>query len=214
MGKIKVVSFDAEGTLVTPDFSQVVWHEQIPTLYAQDRDITIEQAKEIVRGEYDLRGEHRMEWYDIKFWFDRFGLEGYDNLLYSQRHTISVYPEVSKVLQALKQKYELIIISNSSMEFLDLLLEGISDNFSRVFSSISHYRTLKTADFYLDVCGDMGIEPEEMAHVGDLWNPDLVIPSNVGINAFYLDRNREKQGNEVVYDLLHFQVKLQDHQSL
>jgi hypothetical protein len=74
MDKVKIVSFDAEGTLVTPYFTQAIWHEEIPTLYAQNKGISFEQAKAVVQQEYDLIGEQRMEWYDIKFWFGRFGL--------------------------------------------------------------------------------------------------------------------------------------------
>jgi putative hydrolase of the HAD superfamily len=211
MDKVKIVSFDAEGTLVTPYFTQAIWHEEIPTLYAQNNGISFEQAKAFVQQEYNLIGEQRMEWYDIKFWFGRFGLSNYRQLLHSQKHRISVYPEVEEVLFALSQTYELIVISNSSTEFLDVLLEGIRDHFTRIFSSISNYEGLKTADFYLNVCQAMGVEPEEMAHVGDLWNSDLVIPRRIGIKAFYLDRNGGRQGSEVVRDLTHFQRRLYDH---
>ncbi|GAH62950.1 unnamed protein product, partial [marine sediment metagenome] len=41
MNQIEVVSFDAEGTLVTPDFSQAVWHEAIPAIYAQKKGIEL-----------------------------------------------------------------------------------------------------------------------------------------------------------------------------
>jgi len=33
--EIKIISFDVEGTLVSPDFSQAVWYEGIPALYSQ-----------------------------------------------------------------------------------------------------------------------------------------------------------------------------------
>ena len=35
MSNIKIVSFDAEGTLIVPRFSQIIWHEAIPALYSQ-----------------------------------------------------------------------------------------------------------------------------------------------------------------------------------
>ena len=211
MEKIKVVSFDAEGTLVTPDFTQAIWHEEIPALYAKNKGISLERAKELIRQEYDSIGEQRMEWYDIKYWFHRFGLSDYRQLLYSQKHRISLYSEVEEVLLTLNQTYKLIVVSNSSREFLDVLLEGIQKHFTRIFSSISDYRGLKTTDFYLKVCQDVGIKPEEMVHVGDLWESDFVVPRKVGVKAFYLDRNGERQGSEVVKDLTHFQRKLLQH---
>ncbi|GAI48816.1 unnamed protein product, partial [marine sediment metagenome] len=33
MKQIELISFDAEGTVVTPDFSEAIWHEAIPALY-------------------------------------------------------------------------------------------------------------------------------------------------------------------------------------
>ena len=208
MDKIKVVSFDAEGTLVTPYFSQAVWHEEIPALYAQNRGIDFEQAKKLVQHEYELVGEQRIEWYDIKYWFRRFGLGDYRQLLHSQKHRLFLYPEVEEVLHALGQTYELIVVSNSTNEFFNVQLEEIRDYFSRVFSSISDYKGMKTADFYLKVCQAMQVAPEEVAHVGDLWEADLVIPRKVGIKAFYLDRDGGREGGEVVRDLAHFQRKL------
>ena len=72
MDNIKVVSFDLEGTLVTPDFSQAVWHEGIPSLYANQNGIDFKRAKDIVLREYHKMGDQRKEWYDIKYWFNFF----------------------------------------------------------------------------------------------------------------------------------------------
>ncbi|TET40573.1 MAG: hypothetical protein E3J65_00725 [Dehalococcoidia bacterium] len=74
MGKIKVVSFDVEGTLVTPDFSRAVWYEGIPSLYAKRNGISFEEARSMVEDCYLKVGDQRREWYDIKYWFQRFQL--------------------------------------------------------------------------------------------------------------------------------------------
>jgi FMN phosphatase YigB (HAD superfamily) len=77
MDNIKVISFDLEGTLVTPNFSQAVWHEGIPSLYANQKGISFVEAKAIVLREYQAVGDQRKEWYDIKYWFSHFGLGDY-----------------------------------------------------------------------------------------------------------------------------------------
>ena len=74
MSKIKVVSFDADGTLVTPDFSQAVWYEGVPSLYARKNGISFQEAKAFIEKEYQVVGDCRVEWYDIKYWLQRFGL--------------------------------------------------------------------------------------------------------------------------------------------
>ena len=208
MNKIKVVSFDAEGTLVTPQFSQAVWNEGIPALYAVDRGIGLEQAKALVEQEYQRVGEQRMEWYDIKYWFRYFGLGDYQELLYSYKCQASLYPEVEEVLFSLSRSYRLIIVSNSAREFLDILLEGVREHFIGIFSSISDFGGLKTANFYLKVCQAMQVKPEEMVHIGDNREFDFLVPQRAGIRAFYLDRNGESRGWEVVKDLKDFQKKL------
>ena len=60
MRQIELVSFDAEGTLVTPDFSETIWHEAIPALYAQKKGLDLVQAKKCIAEEYDKIGVHRL----------------------------------------------------------------------------------------------------------------------------------------------------------
>ena len=55
----KIISFDAEGTLVTPEFSDTVWHQAIPELYARKHSLSFEQARQFVRQEYDNPGSEQ-----------------------------------------------------------------------------------------------------------------------------------------------------------
>lgn len=48
MKQIELISFDAEGTVVTPDFSQTIWHEAIPALYAKKQGLDFAQAKRYI----------------------------------------------------------------------------------------------------------------------------------------------------------------------
>jgi hypothetical protein len=41
MKGIKIISFDLEGTLTTPDLSQAVWYEGIPSLYSKRNQLII-----------------------------------------------------------------------------------------------------------------------------------------------------------------------------
>lgn len=190
---IKIVSFDAEGTLVTPDFSYSVWYEAIPQKYAEKYGLDFATARRIIEEEYRKVGELRLEWYDVKYWFDRFGLGSHEPVMASYRDRVSYYPEVREVLTELSQRYTLIVSSGSMREFLCLLLEEIEPYFSRVFSSLSDYRQLKTPEFYYEVCKEMGVRPEQIVHVGDNREFDFVSPRKVGIHAFHLDRNGQHE---------------------
>ena len=188
MSRIRVVSFDLEGTLVTPDFSRAVWYDRIPSLYATRNGISLEKAKAEVQKEYQKVGDQRLEWYDIKYWIHHFDLDGYQELLESCRNKVAYYQEAIPALSSLGKVYPLIVATGTAGEFLPYLLSRIKGCFIRIFSSVSDYRQLKTPSFYLKICQEMGILPEEMAHVGDNWQFDFTIPREVGVNAFHLNR--------------------------
>ena len=193
MSQIKVISFDAEGTLVTPDFSQAIWHEAIPALYAKKNGIELAEAKKIVAQEYNKVGDQRLEWYDIKYWFRYFQLGSPEPAIQSCQAKVSYYPEVMEVLSSLRGQYKLIIASGTPSELLDPQLQGIKNYFLRIFPSISLVNQLKTPEFYTYVCESMKVSPAQIVHVGDNWQFDFLNSRQVGINAFHLDRGGNSQ---------------------
>lgn len=211
MSRIKVVSFDADGTLVTPDFSQAVWYEGLPSLYARKNGISFQEAKAFIEKEYQVVGDCRVEWYDIKYWLQRFGLgDCHQQMLEDYRHTVCCYPEVAQALSSLSKDYTLIVVSCSTKEFLPYLLDGIEGHFSRVFSSVSDYGQIKTPEFFLEVCRQMSVSPEEMAHVGDLWEQDFIAANEAGIKAFHLDRKGERKDARSLRSLTDLEKRLQE----
>ena len=189
MKQIELISFDAEGTVVTPDFSQAIWHEAIPALYAQKKGLDLTQAKSHIREEYDTIGNQRLEWYDIEYWFNYLGLGSSEPVIQSCLSKIAYYPEVTEVLYSLASKYKLIVASGTPLELLSFLLRDIEPYFVRVFSSVSHYKQLKSPNFYLRICEKMGVKPGQVIHVGDNWQFDFLNARQAGINALYLDRS-------------------------
>jgi len=189
MKQIELVSLDAEGTLVRPDFSESIWHEAIPALYAQRKGLDFAQAKKTITEEYDKVGVHRLEWYDIEYWFGRLDLGSSQPVIESCLNKIAHYPEVMDVLSSLGGRYQLVVASGTPLKLLDYLLRDINTYFVRVFSSVSHYRQVKTPDFYLKICEEMGVEPGRVIHVGDSWQFDFLNASQAGMNALYVDRS-------------------------
>lgn len=206
----KIISFDAEGTLVTTEFSRVVWRQALPELYAKKKGISTEQAQQYVTQEYERVGEHQPEWYDISYWLNRWELGDYQSLLQNNRHLIQYYPETKQILTQLSNnKRNIMIVSSASArQFLDVMMEEIGSHFAAVFSSISDYGQPKTADFYREVCQAMNAEPQDIIHVGDSWDFDFLAPRELGIRTFYLDRQGTRQGPSVVRDLQEFQGKV------
>lgn len=175
--------------MVTPDFSEAIWHEAIPALYAQKQGVDFAQAKRRIAEEYGRIGDQKLEWYDIEYWFSYLGLGSSEPVIQSCMGKISYYPEITEVLSSLASRYRLIVASGTPLELLDLLLRDIKPYFARIFSSVSHYRQLKSPDFYLRICEEMGVEPSQVIHVGDNWQFDFLNAQQAGMNAFYIDRS-------------------------
>ncbi|MEM2875502.1 MAG: HAD family hydrolase [Candidatus Bathyarchaeia archaeon] len=203
---IKVVSMDLEGTLVTLHFSDMVWNVGIPKLYAEQRELTFEDAKRVVFEEYQKIGDERREWYDINFWFKNLNLKGdWKGLMEAYRGELEVYHEVPEVLKTLSGRYRLILLSNSSREFIEFELKALGKGFERVFSATSDFNTVKkSAQVYRMVCEILGVRPSEIVHVGDHYESDFLTPRTVGIKSFYLDRSGRTSGEWVVKDLNEF----------
>jgi HAD superfamily hydrolase (TIGR01549 family) len=190
MKQLEVISFDAEGTLVTTEFSEAIWHEAIPALYARTNALDLASAKRRVYQEYDAVGNQRLEWYDIEYWFDYLKLGSSQPVIHNCLHKVARYPEVDDVLSSLADRYTLVVASGTPLELLDFLLADVKSRFARVFSSISHFRQLKTPDFYLKLCAELGVSPGQVLHVGDSRQFDLCNARESGLHACYLDRSR------------------------
>ncbi len=201
----KVVSFDLDGTLVAPEYSEWVWSVGVPELFAEKSRIPFDQAKEIVEEEYRKVGDRSLQWYDIKYWFDFFQFNcHWKPLLNRFSHKIKTYPEVSKVLEDLSSNYKLIIVSNAAREFVDIEVEvaKLRGYFSRIFSATSDFgQVKKTGEFYGRICQILGISFQEMVHVGDHWEFDYLVPKGMGIRALHIDRSCSRSGDDVIRNL-------------
>jgi HAD superfamily hydrolase (TIGR01549 family) len=200
---IRVISLDMDGTLVNSRFVDKVWMEGMPMLYAEKTGLDFPVAKSYVVDEYTKIGSDRLEWYDLMYWIERFGLKvGKDDLLQMYEDEIETYPEVQEVLDLLAEDYELVVTSNAAREFIDIELEGLSDYFSETFSATSDFREVKKSPLiYGTVCAHMGAKPFEVLHIGDHYNYDYESPLEAGLDALFLDRKGERSGREVVGDL-------------
>jgi putative hydrolase of the HAD superfamily len=188
MDNVKIVSFDVEGTLVTTDFSYAIWFEAIPQCYAVKNGLDFNSAQALVQEEYEKVGDQRLEWYDVHYWFNKLGLGLPEPVMAECSSRIAYYPEVSDLLSLLSERYILTVASGSPREFLVHLLKDIEQHFTKVFSSVSDYKKLKTPDFYREMCNMLQMNPKQVIHVGDNWQFDFLAPSEVGIQAYYLDR--------------------------
>lgn len=188
--KINVISFDVDGTLVKNDLVERFWFVEIPRMLAKKEGIDFEAAKKRITKNYDKMGDSKLEWYLPEYWFSRFGLsEEPEEVLKKIKDGFPYYPEVPDILEALEDKYMLIVISNASREFLKVNLKDIKGKFNHIFSCVSDLKQIKKdPEVFRSICEKIDISPEEIIHVGDDWEADYLSPRKSGIRSFYLDR--------------------------
>jgi len=209
MGRIEVVSFDMEGTLITHDFSNLIWETDIPRLYGEKNGLSLEEARRRVMAEYDTVGPGAPEWYDTGYWFVRLGLDGdWRRLLEARSGDCSYYSDVLGVLELSEKRHRLIISSNTIREFLEVQLRCLPDAFERVYSAPSDFGSVKNAEFFEKICTDLGVESEAVAHIGDSEEFDFEAAKEAGVKSFLLDREDERKGPHVVQNLQEFIEKI------
>jgi len=211
-----IISFDMDGTLVRKNYVEHVWLEAIPEIYAQKNNMDFREAKEHLESEYMKVGEYAVEWYDIKYWLNKFGLDcNWRKLLEEHANMLRFYPEVKGVLDSLGKKHKLIITSNAAREFIDVESKvlDLERKFEYIFSAVTDFGcTKKSPEVYQRICKILDVERDEIIHVGDNWEFDYLAASKAGIKAFYLDRDRNgiRGGMHVVENLKEFEEKLLD----
>jgi HAD superfamily hydrolase (TIGR01549 family) len=211
MVQTPILSFDLEGTLVDTEFSHLVWEIGLPALYAEEYGLQHEAAVDKVMKEYSEIGPDRIEWYDLKYWFRRFNLNtGCEELLEKYRGSISTYPEVKEVLGRLSEEHQLIMISNTSREFMKVMTQGLEKHFTKIFSAPTDFRMLKFPALYVQVCSNLNVKPSDVIHVGDHVKFDLESARGAGIRSFLLDRTGKNAGDHVVTDLKSFEIKVSE----
>ena len=207
---LNVLSFDVVGTLLDSSFEDYVWNTMIPQLYARKHDINFEEAKELVLREYNNIGKKDIRWYLPSYWFKYFNLdEDPIGVFRSQTSKVKFYPETQSVVKKLSQKYKLIIVSGTTREIIEIMIEKVSHYFKHIFSPISDRNEIKKEpQMYEMICKILDTEPNKIAHVGDNWYSDFVSPRKIGIKSFYLDRTGKKRGKLVIRDLNELEDRL------
>ena len=127
------------------------------------------------------------------------------------KHEIRMFPDSLPLLKELKNKYKLVIITSSTRKFLELKIkvDGIENFFSKIFSTPDDFKKrTKDPEVYSEVLRSLKLKPEELIHIGDSYEADYLSPRKVGITAFFLDRSKERKGEEIVHSLSEFKEKI------
>ena len=198
--KIKLVSFDADGTIVANDYVNSFWFQELPKLYGKKEGIEFEDARESLINYYEEIGDEDIRWYKPEYWFRRFDLEEKPGEVIERIQTpenVKLYEDALEITKELSDHYRLIVTSNAPRVFLDYGLREIESRFSSIYSCVSDFGEVKkSADVYRKVLDREGISPGEAVHVGDHWKFDYQVPRKLGMSTFYIERNGEGRPRE------------------
>jgi len=199
---LKIISFDVDGTLVDLEYNDLIWFKEIPELVAKKKKVSFERSLKFVCEEYAKLGEHNLNWYDINYWISYFGIEiSPDKIFEKYEPQVKIYPEVIPLLEELKKKYILIVITAMPREFLIPKMKNLEKYFKFSFSALSDFKELKNSEIYSKISKALNVHPEQILHIGDHWEFDYLAAQKAGMNAIYLDRGNTKKGKCIINSL-------------
>lgn len=209
----KVISFDLDGTLVDGKYGDLVWNHGIPEEYGRQYSVPFEEARGMIRREYEAVGDGDITWYDIEVWLQRFNLSvSAEELLDRYASHIELLPHARTVLESLKDRYTLVVASNAARIFVEkeTSVAGLTGYFSHIISATTDYLTIKKEEtFFRKLLDTVGVSPEEMVHIGDHVVYDYEVPSRLGIESYHFTQEpsamfcqqEETNGHRVIRSL-------------
>jgi len=202
LDSIRAVAFDCYGTIVrftTPDFIRTMAEIARAQGLEVDPEVLWDRFVEaafVFRGENVARPAYRRYEEAWAFQFERaaqdLGFEG-DGLLAALRlkaelSQAEAYADAAEVLEALRARYRLAILSNADADFLHACLARNGLKFEVVVSS-EVAQALKPAPAIFDyLAGVLGLEHHQILYVGDSPMPDIVGARQAGVPVAWLNR--------------------------
>lgn len=133
---IDTILLDMDGTLLDLSFDNHFWKTEVPSIYAKESGLTIEQSREFLGKCYqDYNGT--LNWYCTDFWAEKLG---FDIIAHKTKlaHQVSLRPGTIEFLEIVqKSDKEVVLVTNAHPETLRVKLEqiNIKKYFDKLYTS-------------------------------------------------------------------------------
>ncbi|MDD5454866.1 MAG: HAD family hydrolase [Candidatus Ratteibacteria bacterium] len=191
--KVRVVSFDVDGTLIDQRFNDLIWENDIPALVAHKRGCSFLEAKKFCLCEYRKLGDKDLRWYDVQHWLKKFGISTSAKDIFKRREQlIIVYPDVLPVLRKLKEEgFRVIVITCMPRIFLKEKIKKFDRHFDKVFSTISDFKRVKSPELYRHISKVIKTSPSCILHIGDHHILDYEFSLEAGYKSILIEREKK-----------------------
>lgn len=120
--EIKTVLLDMDGTILDLHFDNHFWLEHLPLRYAQQQNISLEDAREELTSHYE-KVYGTIAWYCLDYWAEQTQLP-INDLKREVQHLISLRDDAHDFLTALRNTgREVILVTNAHPDSLSLKIE-------------------------------------------------------------------------------------------
>ncbi|MEY9893367.1 putative hydrolase of the HAD superfamily [Catenulispora sp. MAP5-51] len=211
---IRGVLFDIDGTLYAfEEAEQAGLHEHLVAEGLAERfaspvealrlwrDLKEDEYNRFLRGEVTFTGQKAMRTRrflvaagvaDAAALTDEAAAAWFTSYAARKNRTRLAYDDAAPALDALTGRYRLGVVSNSALAHQRTKLEaiGLLGYFTEpLICSQEHGAAKPAASIFLAGCQALGLDPAEVAYVGDNYETDAVGARDAGLQAIWLDRS-------------------------
>lgn len=178
----KAMAYLAHGTKFTPQELDAYWREKIVPLVKKSRN---------------PRQRHRKYSYQkliADFGLKKRGKQAFLLMEAELLKRLKLFPKVKQILRGL-QDYQKVIISEDNQDLLDSKLKklGLGKYFDQVIAAETVGRMKPDPRYYTLALAFLKILPEEAVMIGDDWEKDLALASDLGLRTVIVGEDQRAQ---------------------